>query len=161
MLFLSEQPKNIGDNISALRKQNNMSQEELAEQLNVSRQAISNWERSKTQPDISTITKMSTLFGTNIDNMVRGEYVMLSSKKKDVDYNQVEKINKYDMAIGLFYAISFFISIGVCLIFGFVFNNLRVWIIASVGSVILFLILGLTAQTIITLVRKDKQYNNE
>lgn len=158
---MSEQQKNIGENICELRKQNNMSQEELAEQLNVSRQAISNWERNKTQPDISTIAKMSSLFGTNVDNIIRGEYVMMSRNEKDSGYKGIEKINKYDMAIGLFYAISLFISIGVCLIIGLIYHSSRVWIIAGVGSVVLFLTLGLTAHAIITLVRKDKQYNDD
>lgn len=85
---------------------------------------------------------------------------MSVNKKNNVNSNMSRK-NKYDMAIELFYAISLFISIGVCLIVGFVFDNSRVWGIAAVGSGILFLVLGLTAQVIITLVRKDSQYNND
>ena len=45
----------FGSNLSALRKKAGVSQETLAEQLGVSRQAVSNWERDLSEPDISTI----------------------------------------------------------------------------------------------------------
>ncbi len=60
----------IGEYLSYLRKQNNLSQEDLAEKLNISRQAISNWERDKTQPDTSTITKLSQIYSISVDEIL-------------------------------------------------------------------------------------------
>lgn len=152
---MSEQQNEIGDNIASLRKENNMSQESLAEKLNVSRQAVSNWERNKTQPDISIIAKICGLFGTNIDDLVRGEYVMITGKKKDKSVQNEEELNKYDMAIGLFYAVSLFIALGGSVIVGLIFNSTKIWIISGIGGTFLFLSLGLLSHAIITLVRKD------
>ena len=49
----------VGENIKNIRKKNNITQEELAEKLNVTRQAVSNWENGKTEPDIETFTNRS------------------------------------------------------------------------------------------------------
>lgn len=63
---------NIGENIQHLRNEQHMSQEMLAENLNISRQAISNWETGKTQPDTDTLIKISTLFQTSVDEIING-----------------------------------------------------------------------------------------
>lgn len=62
----------IGENIKSLRKKNNITQEELAEKLSVTRQAVSNWENGKTEPDIETLTKIAQIFDTSIDELVDG-----------------------------------------------------------------------------------------
>lgn len=46
---------NFGKNLKRLRKERNLSQEQLSEMLNVSRQAISKWESNKTYPDIAKL----------------------------------------------------------------------------------------------------------
>lgn len=48
----------IGKNIKSIRKRNNMSQEDLSNKLFVTRQAVSNWETGKSNPDIETIKKL-------------------------------------------------------------------------------------------------------
>ena len=62
----------IADVLRNLRKQYNMSQEALAEKLNVSRQAISNWENGKTQPDADMLIKISSIFQVSLDEMISG-----------------------------------------------------------------------------------------
>lgn len=61
---------NLGEKLIQLRKQNNMSQEELSEKLNISRQAISNWERNKTQPDIYTLQNICAIFNVEINSIL-------------------------------------------------------------------------------------------
>lgn len=56
----------IGKNIKNLRKQKKMSQEQLAGLLHVTRQAVSNWETSKSQPDIETLEAIAGAFDTDI-----------------------------------------------------------------------------------------------
>ena len=65
--------KDFGNKIKILRKQNNMSQDELASILNVTRQAISSWERGITIPDINMIEKLSKTFSMGIDEIISGE----------------------------------------------------------------------------------------
>lgn len=52
----------IGNKINQLRKLSGMTQEQLAEKLNVSRQTISKWESDSTSPDLESIVKISRIF---------------------------------------------------------------------------------------------------
>ena len=56
----------VGENIQNIRKKNNITQEELAEKLNVTRQAVSNWETGKNEPDIETLTNIAQIFDISI-----------------------------------------------------------------------------------------------
>ena len=57
----------LGQKITELRKKNNLSQEALAEKMNVSRQAVSIWESDQSIPDIEKIVNLSELFGVTTD----------------------------------------------------------------------------------------------
>ena len=57
----------LGQKITELRKKNNLSQEGLAEKMNVSRQAVSKWESDQSIPDIEKIVNLSELFGVTTD----------------------------------------------------------------------------------------------
>ena len=61
---------NIGANIRKLRKEKRMSQEELAEHLHISSQAVSKWETGVSSPDIDMLPKLAILFGTSLDNLL-------------------------------------------------------------------------------------------
>lgn len=62
----------IGKNIKTFREQKRMTQEELAEKLCVTRQAVSNWENGKTEPDIETLHKIADLLGITIEELIYG-----------------------------------------------------------------------------------------
>ena len=61
------------EKIVELRKQKGLSQEELAERLGVSRQAVSRWELGQTLPDIPNLLQLCELFGVSADYLVRDE----------------------------------------------------------------------------------------
>lgn len=61
----------FGEKLQDLRKQNNMSQEELAVQLNVSRQAVSKWELDASLPDTANVLAIGGLFGVSIDFLLK------------------------------------------------------------------------------------------
>lgn len=61
------------DNLIQLRKLNQMSQEELAEKLDVSRQTLSKWETGESLPDIAKATLLADIFGVSLDDMVNYE----------------------------------------------------------------------------------------
>ena len=63
----------IGKRISSLRKAMGMKQEELAERLDVSGQAVSNWENDQTCPDISLLPRLARVFGVTTDYLLTGE----------------------------------------------------------------------------------------
>ena len=60
----------IGDNIRKYRKANNMSQDELAEKLDVTRQSISLWENGQTQPSLEYIVTLAKFFGVSTDDLL-------------------------------------------------------------------------------------------
>lgn len=64
---------NIGERIYRLRSGNNMSQGELAEKLDVSRQAVSKWENNISIPELDKIAAISELFGVTTDEIIKGE----------------------------------------------------------------------------------------
>lgn len=75
-----------------LRKEKNLSQEELAEKLYVSRQTISNWERGKTYPDIDSLLLMATYFDVSLDNLIKGD---VDAMKYQIDQSQLKKMAFY------------------------------------------------------------------
>ncbi len=65
----------LGQNIYNLRKKNNLSQGELAERLDVSRQSVSKWETDASVPDLDKLVGMSEIFGVTLDELIKGESV--------------------------------------------------------------------------------------
>ena len=63
----------LGESIRNLRKQNNLSQEQLAEKLGVSRQSVSLWEKNATQPTIDSIITLSDIFGVTVDELLKSD----------------------------------------------------------------------------------------
>lgn len=64
---------NIGENIYTLRTEKSMSQTDLANALDVSRQSVSKWENNSAVPDLERIIKMSELFDVTLDELVYGK----------------------------------------------------------------------------------------
>lgn len=65
--------RKVGTKIAALRKAKDMTQMELADHMGVSYQAVSNWERGNTMPDISKLVELSQILGTTIEEMLGSE----------------------------------------------------------------------------------------
>jgi len=61
----------IGEKVQILRKQKDISQEQLAEMLNVSRQAISKWETGESLPDVENIVRLSGVFDVSTDYLLK------------------------------------------------------------------------------------------
>ena len=60
----------VGENIIFLRKRNGLTQEALSEKINVSRQTVAKWERGESEPDCSSLMRLSSLFDVTIDALV-------------------------------------------------------------------------------------------
>lgn len=63
---------NIGQKLRDARKNSGLTQESAAERLGVSRQTISNWENSRSYPDIGSVVKMSDLYSVSLDKLLKG-----------------------------------------------------------------------------------------
>ena len=78
----------FGEKLLMLRKQKNFSQEELAEKIGVSRQAVSRWESGETMPDSSNLLQISNLFCVSADYLLRDDY------ETEVSAPEKEKLKK-------------------------------------------------------------------
>lgn len=92
----------LGKKILELRKKNKLSQEQLAEKLDVTRQTISNWELNETTPDINQAKEISKIFNISLDDLV----------DNDVKNIVVEKISNTERLAGILINILKFIGIG-------------------------------------------------
>ena len=63
----------VGKNIVKLRKEQGMSQEQLAQKIHVTRQAVSNWETGRSQPDLDMLETLASAFGTDILVVIYGQ----------------------------------------------------------------------------------------
>jgi len=77
---------NLKDNLKKIRKDNNLSQEDLAEKLGVSRQAVSKWEQGLAYPEMDKVLQLCNMFNLNIDEI-------LNQDIKEVEKNRQSKIN--------------------------------------------------------------------
>lgn len=67
----------IGKKLKEKRTKANLTQEQVAEELFVSRQTISNWENEKSYPDIISIIKLSDLYSISLDELLKGDQKMI------------------------------------------------------------------------------------
>ena len=81
----------FGEKLNLLRKQNHLSQEQLAAKLDVSRQTISKWELNSSMPDIEKLKMLRKLFGVSIDYLLMDE---LESQEKISEAVETEKKNE-------------------------------------------------------------------
>lgn len=92
----------IGNKINQLRKLSGMTQEQLAEKLNVSRQTISKWESDSTSPDLESIVKISRIFHVSLDDLLKeGEVDVANKTDEQITLEDLMKINLYNRKMTL------------------------------------------------------------
>ncbi|MBK0008645.1 MULTISPECIES: helix-turn-helix domain-containing protein [Priestia] len=82
---------NLGEQLQKLREEKKMSREELAGEMNVSRQAVYKWENNKGYPDIENLIKLSELYNVMLDELIKGDQSFQSKiaidRKKSEDFS--------------------------------------------------------------------------
>ncbi|MCR4593831.1 MAG: helix-turn-helix domain-containing protein [Clostridiales bacterium] len=76
--------KTLGMMIASLRKENGMTQLELAEKMGVTDKAVSKWERDLSCPDVNTIPKLAETFGISVDELMQIKAESQNENKKDI-----------------------------------------------------------------------------
>ncbi len=92
---------NLGENLQNIRKQKNLSQEELADKLNVSRQSVSKWESGSSYPEIEKIITICEIFQCSMDELVKGEITTSIANEKHEYDRFIAKFSK-GIAFGVF-----------------------------------------------------------
>ena len=85
----------IGRFLKELRKEKGMTQEQLAETLNVNSRTISRWENAKTMPDFDILIELAKLYDVNVEELLNGERtaVMMDKQTEDTLYGIAEYTN--------------------------------------------------------------------
>ena len=87
----------IGVKLKEARLQAGLTQENVAEEIQVTRQTISNWETEKSFPDIVSVIKLSTLYNISLDKLLKGDEEMIAHLEKST--NIVKSNQKLIIAI--------------------------------------------------------------
>lgn len=82
----------LGKQIKNCRQEANLSQEELAERVYVSRQTISNWENDKSYPDVNSLVLLSEVFHISLDKLIKGD---IDRMREEIKKEEVTKLNHY------------------------------------------------------------------
>ncbi|MFI3061353.1 helix-turn-helix domain-containing protein [Streptococcus suis] len=83
--------KQLAQQIKNLRTTKNLSQDELAEKLYISRQAVSKWENGEATPDIDKLVQLAEIFGVSLDYLVLGK-----EPEKEIVVEQRGKMNGWE-----------------------------------------------------------------
>ena len=68
---------NIGNQISTIRKEQQLTQEQFGALFHVTRQTVSNWENEKSYPDIISVIELSSLYSISLDDLLKGDERMM------------------------------------------------------------------------------------
>ena len=110
----------IGNKILELRKKENLSQEQLAEKMNVTRQTISKWELNETTPDIRQAKELSKIFRISLDELTDNninDLIIAKVSNTEKLAGLVLKVSKY---IGVCFLVLLIIDIISFIIFMFI-----------------------------------------
>ena len=126
---------NFKDNLKKIRKDNNLSQEDLAEKLNVSRQSVSKWESGLAYPEMDKVIQICKMFNLNIDELLNQDIKEVNnSKQSKTNYNKyIESILSFiTKTVDMFTSMKFKQIIGcifeqaiIIFVFYFVFSIFR------------------------------------
>lgn len=104
---------NIGNQISAIRKEHQLTQEKFGELFHVTRQTVSNWENEKTYPDLQTLIDISDRFEISLDTLLKEDLKMV----KAIDHERFMGIIKHKKSV-----VDFLMGAGGGLIAGALFS---------------------------------------
>lgn len=91
----------VGNRIREQREALGLSQDDLARQIFVSRQTVSNWERGKTCPDVQSLLLLSNLFGVSVDVLVRGDEETMTKAIENYELERYKIWASVGLSIGL------------------------------------------------------------
>ena len=128
--------KSIGEMISSLRKEKGMTQNDLAEKMNVTDKAVSKWERNISCPDINSIPKLAEILGTSVEDLLNAQVKKQTNKIDDI-------VNISLIGVGL--------AMGICIIVTSILNQM------DTNNAVIMLGIGMSCLAIYLLKNKDNK----
>ena len=115
----------LGKQIKMHRQEAELSQEELANRVYVSRQTILNWENDKSYPDVNSLVLLSEIFQISLDKLIKGDIGVM---KEVIQKEEIEKMKRYGriytivLIVTVVSAVPLFMWLGVCVLIGFLMH---------------------------------------
>ena len=128
--------KTFGEMISSLRREKNMTQNDLADKMNVTDKAVSKWKRNLSCPDINSIPKLAEILGVSVEKLLNAQTKQENSKVEDI-------INIALIGVSL--------AMGICIVVTSVLKQI------DINNAIIMLGIGLSCLSIYSL--KNKRDN--
>ena len=126
----------ISDKIKQARIKLSLTQEDVADKLEISRQTLSNWENGKTLPDIANVLKMSDLYNVSLDELLKGDVDM---KKKIFDEQKyvatMKRVFNFIVGLLLIVAVVNFIAIFVKGNFKDFVDGATPWVVMGIAMI--------------------------
>lgn len=135
----------IAKKLQDLRKQNGYSQEELADKLQISRQAVSKWERAEASPDTDNIIALAKLYNVSLDELLLNEDLIKEDKEVEViNNNEAEVIDTLEEKEEIrskgniiFDIVTFSITLIIFIVLGIIYNIWHpLWLIFCIPLVL-------------------------
>ena len=134
----------LGQRLKDLRSKNNITQEEFADRLYVSRQTVSSWENDKSYPDIHSLLMISEIFNISLDDLVKGDIEIMEEK-----INQ-STVNNFKRDTNIFSVLSI-----ICLLTAIPMSRL----FGIIGDIIWLIVFAITMYYAIKIEKTKKEYD--
>lgn len=155
--------KECGNFIAELRKENNLTQKQLAEKIKVSDKAISRWETGKGYPDVTSLVSLSEHFGVSVNELLAGKRLTVENIKETADENlisvfeQVQKNTKQqNIQIAIYTSVLIIILLPVFIITGkeLLVSTITQIQIENIFSAVISTVVGIVLLIVGILIRK-------
>lgn len=134
----------LGKQIKKYRNEYQLSQEDLANKIYVTRQSISNWENDKNYPDVNSLVLLSEVFQISIDELIKGD---IETMKETIKQEEISKFNQYSVVFTVLLILSVVSIIPLTMVFDY--YGLIPWI----------LIYGITMFVAFKIEKMKKEYD--
>ncbi len=155
----------LGERIKELRNKNNLSQEKLAFELHVSRQAVQKWEQDVCDPSLDTLNAMTIFFNVTLDYLVNGTDIISEETKDNASSSVLDKVDivlliLLLLSIGLFIGTFIYSILNPILYnqsYSFIWWYVRIWVSSGTFFRLLVLLsIGGTVTSLIVFLRRRK-----
>ena len=119
----------LGTKINQYRQQSGLTQEQLAERMNVTRQTVSNWERGINEPDFAGLCRLAEVLGITLNDFVENDRVAATeSEQAETDAQDTGGKVFNQVAAGILDGAALFLGVLIFFVGGFLFGGWKGWI---------------------------------
>lgn len=144
--------KQLGENIARARREAGLSQADLSQEIFVTRQALSNWERGRTRPSQEIVEKIAGVLGITAARLLGEPEIGVEAQeteRKETTFMKEKRFSNESIMIGLGYAISLCLGLTVFFVAGLLAMQPMVWAAAFFGGGGIFLCLGMAIHLLV------------